>query len=75
MRAALATGAAGVPVDEIDVDADPELEARWGNLVPVLLLNGRELCHYRLDPRDAGPRSTRYRVENRLKFNVFRPKA
>ena len=51
MREALATGAAGVPVDEIDVDADPELEARWGNLVPVLLLNGRELCHYRLDPR------------------------
>jgi len=49
MRAALALYAAGVPVDELDVDADPALEARWGSLVPVLLVDGRELCHYRLD--------------------------
>jgi hypothetical protein len=49
MRAALATHAAGVRVDEIDVDADPALEAQWGALVPVLLADGRELCHYRLD--------------------------
>ena len=49
MRAALALYAAGVPVDELDVDADPTLEARWGTLVPVLLVDGRELCHYRLD--------------------------
>ena len=49
MRTALALHAAGVPVDELDVDADPALEARWGALVPVLLVDGRELCHYRLD--------------------------
>ncbi|MEP6996606.1 MAG: glutaredoxin family protein [Betaproteobacteria bacterium] len=49
MRAALAAHAAGVPVDELDVDADPALEARWGDKVPVLLAEGRELCHYRLD--------------------------
>ncbi len=49
MRSALAIHAAGVPVDEFDVDADPALEARWGDLVPVLLADGRELCHYRLD--------------------------
>lgn len=49
MRAALAERAAGIPVDEVDVDADPALEARWGALVPVLLADGRELCHYRLD--------------------------
>jgi hypothetical protein len=49
MRSALATHAAGVPIEEIDVDADPALEARWGTRVPVLLLDGRELCHYRLD--------------------------
>ena len=49
MRAALAAQAAGVPVDELDVDADPVLEARWGDKVPVLLAEGRELCHYRLD--------------------------
>ena len=36
----------------IDVDADPSAEARFGDLVPVLLLgsiDGVELCHYRLD--------------------------
>ena len=43
----------GATVAEIDVDAHPELEARYGDLVPVLLLggpgHGAELCHYRLD--------------------------
>lgn len=51
MRAALARHAAGVQVDEIDVDANPALEARWGTLVPVLLAGGREVCHYRLNLR------------------------
>lgn len=51
MRAALAPLVAeqGCAVDEIDVDTDPALEARWGELVPVLLAGERELCHYRLD--------------------------
>ena len=49
MRTALAAHAAAVPVHEIDVDVDPALEARWGTLVPVLLADGREVCHYRLD--------------------------
>ena len=40
-----------VAVLEIDVDADPALEARWGDWVPVLLAEGREVCHYRLDTR------------------------
>ena len=40
---------AGLAVREIDVDGDPALEARWGELVPVLLAGERELCHYRLD--------------------------
>ncbi len=42
-------GGAGIAVHEIDVDADPALEERWGDLVPVLLAGERELCHYRLD--------------------------
>ena len=55
MRAALQplVDAAGVRVAEIDVDANPMLEARFGELVPVLLLgsvDGMELCHYRFDP-------------------------
>jgi hypothetical protein len=51
MRVALAPWAAaeGCEVEEIDVDADPALEARWGNFVPVLLAGERELCHYRFD--------------------------
>jgi len=51
MRSALAplVAAAGVTVEEIDVDSDPRLEARWGEWIPVLLEGERELCHYRLD--------------------------
>jgi thioredoxin reductase (NADPH) len=36
-------------VDEIDVDGDPALEARWGDRVPVLLGGERELFHYHVD--------------------------
>ena len=59
MRAALQplADAAGAAVVEIDVDADPSLESRFGDLVPVLLrggVDGVELCHYHLDaPRVA----------------------
>lgn len=54
MRTALRTLAAGTGarIDEIDVDAHPALESRYGDLVPVLLLGsagGIELCHYHLD--------------------------
>ena len=42
---------------EVDVDSDPALEARFDELVPVLMTGGpaaspqdvRELCHYFLD--------------------------
>ena len=34
----------------VDVDADPELERRHGDKVPVLMHGERELCHFRLDP-------------------------
>ncbi len=39
----------GVSLTVIDVDADVDLEARYGDLVPVLLAGARELCHYFLD--------------------------
>ena len=35
--------------DIVDVDAQPELEARYGDLVPVLLDGEVEICHYFLD--------------------------
>ncbi|HYK15744.1 MAG TPA: glutaredoxin family protein [Burkholderiales bacterium] len=33
----------------IDVDSDPALEARYGELVPVLVGADGEICHYHLD--------------------------
>ena len=39
-------------LEVVDVDADPALEARYDERVPVLTLDGSEICHYFLD-RDA----------------------
>ncbi len=51
MEVALAPVAAefGVGVAVVDVDADPVLEAKYDELVPVLLHGEVELCHYFLD--------------------------
>ncbi len=55
MREALGVVATrfGAVITELDVDADPALEAAFGEWVPVLLLgsatDGVRLCHYRLD--------------------------
>ena len=38
-------------LEVVDVDADPALEALYGERVPVLTADGSELCHYRLDER------------------------
>jgi thioredoxin reductase (NADPH) len=40
---------AGCAVEMIDVDSDPQLEAQFGEWVPVLFANGERLCHYHLD--------------------------
>ena len=54
----------GAAVVEVDVDAHPDLEAAYGERVPVLLLgapaDGVELCHYRFD---RGARRERRSVE------------
>ncbi len=39
----------GVGLAVVDVDADPALEAKYDELVPVLLHGDTELCHYFLD--------------------------
>lgn len=51
MRAALEplATAAGAHIEVVDVDSDPALQARYDELVPVLVCDGVELCHYRLD--------------------------
>mgnify|MGYP001179604926 FL=1 len=40
-----------IDLEVLDVDADPTLEALYDELVPVLLHDGEELCHYFLDVR------------------------
>lgn len=38
------------PIHLVDIDTDPELEARFGEWVPVLIDHeGHEICHYFLD--------------------------
>jgi hypothetical protein len=39
----------GASVDVVDIDADPALQARYDELVPVLVCDGVELSRYRLD--------------------------
>ena len=39
----------GRAIEVVDVDADPALAALYDERVPVLVFNGIELCHYRLD--------------------------
>lgn len=36
-------------IEVVDVDADPRLEEKWGDKVPVLLDGDLEICHYFLD--------------------------
>lgn len=46
---AAVAGPAGVPWREIDVDTDPELRGEWGDLVPVILLDGVCLGYYTVE--------------------------
>ena len=39
----------GFGIRVVDVDADPALEERYGEKVPVLMHGETELCHYFLD--------------------------
>jgi hypothetical protein len=36
-------------IDVVDVDERAELEAQWGDKVPVLLQGADEICHYFFD--------------------------
>jgi glutaredoxin len=40
---------AGLVAQERDVDADPELQAEYGDRVPVVLLDGREHSYFTVD--------------------------
>ena len=43
------TAEAGVGWTETDVDADPALRAEFGELVPVVRVDGKELGYWRID--------------------------
>ena len=40
---------AGIAPREVDVDTDPELQAEYGDRVPVVLLDGREHSYFTVD--------------------------
>jgi len=39
----------GARVERVDIDADPALRRRYDLSIPVLVLDGREVCRHRLD--------------------------
>jgi glutaredoxin len=43
------TAETGTAWTETDVDADPALRAEFGDLVPVVRVNGKELGYWRID--------------------------
>jgi hypothetical protein len=49
MLAALRSLDSGLAVEVVDVDADPALEARFGEDVPILMHGELELSRHRLD--------------------------
>ncbi|MEE9141374.1 MAG: glutaredoxin family protein [Gammaproteobacteria bacterium] len=42
-------GRRSVGLDVVDVDSDPELASRYGQRIPVVLVDRREVCEVRLD--------------------------
>jgi hypothetical protein len=36
-------------LDIVDIEGQAELESRYGELIPVLLCGGTEVCHYHLN--------------------------
>jgi thioredoxin reductase (NADPH) len=48
-------------IEVVDVDSHPQLEEKWGALVPVLLDGDREICHYYLDIEAVDTRLARMR--------------
>lgn len=37
-------------IDLVNVDSDPDLQRRYGTLIPVLASGEEIICHYYLDP-------------------------
>ena len=46
-------------IQRIEIDGDPDLEARFGTEVPVLFVNDRKAFKYRCTPKELGKRLLR----------------
>lgn len=53
-------------VEVLDVDAHPELVARWDEWVPVVLAGDTALCHYHLDEAAVRAFCSGFPIESRL---------
>jgi glutaredoxin len=42
------TSGLAIAIDEIDISTDPDLEARYGVEIPVLMVNGKKVAKYRV---------------------------
>ena len=42
----------GIAFEEVDITADPALEAEYGTLIPVVEQGGRQLFEAGMDPRE-----------------------
>jgi hypothetical protein len=49
MKAIVARVAGGnTSIEEVDISTDPDLEARYGLEIPVLLVDGKKVAKYRI---------------------------
>jgi glutaredoxin len=55
-------GRVSFALEEIDVDTSPELQEKYGNEIPVLLINGRKAFKYRLTAKELEQRLRREAV-------------
>lgn len=53
-KAAIRASGAAVQLEEVDIDNDPELQARYTNDVPVVLVEGREAFRHRFTAAEFG---------------------
>lgn len=52
VRRAIASIEEPITIEEIDISTDPDLEARYGLEIPVLLVNGKKTAKYRITDAD-----------------------
>jgi glutaredoxin len=48
VRRVTASAEPAVEIEEIDISTDPDLEARYGQEIPVLLVDGKKAAKYRI---------------------------